>query len=207
MKNHIASAIVAVVFILWLSAPAAMGRAFTLSDADLMSLDWHLVRDAYDDPNLLPRVLDKRDVDCPGVEFDIHFPKNVKDNSLTREITYVSCNYGGDGTLTGIDVNDYKIFALKFTLVAVDGNSSPDTGGLLSVGALINKGYSWGFAPQVISFMQEHKTSAISSTSTDADKISIIGIAVYKTDPIGWNPLGNVVTIKVEADPNAEILP
>ena len=198
--------IMAAGFILWASVPAAMGRSFTHSDADLMSLDWYLNFSANDDPNL-PKVLDKRDVAGPGVEFDIYFPRNVKDKHQTRGISYVSCTYGGQGTLTGVDVNDYKMFALKFTLVAVDGNSSPDTGGLLNVGALINGGDKWGYSPEVISFMQDHKTSAISSTSTDADKISIIGITVYKVSPIGWNPEGNVVTIKVEADPNSEILP
>jgi hypothetical protein len=201
MKNHATLTIVAAVSILLLPASDAMGRSFTLSDADLMSLDWSGHR-TTDDPNL-PKVLGKRDVAGPGVEFDIYFPKNVKDNPSTRSIVYVSSNRGGEGTLAGVDVNDYKIFALKFTLVAVDGNSSPDTGGLLNVGALINDGH----APKVLSFMQDHKTSAISSTSTDADKISIIGISVYKLSPIGWNPLGNTVTIKVEADPNSEILP
>jgi hypothetical protein len=188
-------------------AEKTVRKAFTLSDADLMSLDWYLDYCAPDDPNAA-RITAKRDVAGPGVEFDVHFPGKNKSNCRSRLVEYVSCDRGGESTLVGIDVNDYKMFALKFTLVAVDGNSSPDAGGLLGVGALINGRHSGPiYSTNIISFMQEHETSVVSSIPVYIEKISVIGIAVYQADTMGWNPAGTTVTVQVEAAPNAEIPP
>jgi hypothetical protein len=179
-----------------------MGRSFTLSDADLMSLDWYLDSRVPDDPNAA-RIISKRDVPGPGVEFDIYFPKDNKAAPHTYSLYYVSCKQGGEGTLTGIDVNDYDAFALKFALVAVDGK--PKGGGSLVVGALINTDYSYAYRPEVIGFTESEKTMVVSSTSTNADKISIIGFTVRKFTRDDWNPMGTTVTLRIEPAPNAEI--
>lgn len=183
-------------------AEKAAEKVFTLSDADLMSLDCYADRN---DPNYNAAVVDKRDIPGPGVEFDIHFPDNSEQHASVR---YVSSKYCGEGELVGIDVNDYDAFSLKFTIVSVDGNSSPDSGGLLIVGALIsNRHNSMTYSTNVISLMRDHKTSVVSSTPVDIDKISVIGVAIYEMDPIGWNPEGTTVTLRIEAAPRAEVLP
>ncbi len=209
-KQVVTTIVVAAICVLWLSASEVMGwsyTSFTLSDADLMSLDWYLDYCAPDDSNAA-RIVAKRDIPVPGVEFDVHFAKKNKTNCRSRMVEYVSCDRGGESALAGIDVNDYKMFALKFTLVAVDGNSSPDSGGLLIVGALIsNRHNSMTYSTNVISLMRDHKTSVVSSTPVDIDKISVIGVAIYEMDPIGWNPEGTTVTLRIEAAPRAEVLP
>jgi hypothetical protein len=205
-KQIVSTVVVAAICVLWLSASAVMGRSFTLSDTDLMSLDWYEDSRAPDDPNVA-RIVAKRDVSGTGVEFDIYFPKGRKDSPNTYSVYYVSCKRGGEGTLVGIDVNDYDAFALKFSLVAVDGNSSPGVGGSLVVGAIIDSGYTWAYSLEIISFAEDEKSIVISSTTTDADKISIIGFTIRKLSPQGWNPAGTTVTVRVEAAPGAEILP
>lgn len=176
---------------------SAITRSFTLSDEDLMALDWHF------DRNSSAAVIQKTDVPGPGVEFTIHFPDITSKN---HSITYVSCKNGGEGSLTGIDVNDYDAFALKFTLLSVNDSNALGAGGSLVVGALIDMGYSWGYRPEVIS-LQPQRNTAVSLTATDANHISIIGFTAHFFEPQGWDPNGSTVKLLIEAAPNAEILP
>lgn len=192
-----------VVCYLWCAVPSVMGRSFTLSDDDLMSLDSY-VNNADPNSPSVPKIVSKRDVPGPGVEFDIYFPK---DNKKNNSVGYVSCKYRGAGTLVDVNIQDYNSFALKFTLVSVDGNSTPNTGGLLVVGALVNTGYSWAYRPEVIGFVQDESATAVSITETDADKISIIGFEIHKLTPNGWNPEGTTITVRIEPAPDAEIPP
>jgi len=196
MKSILFSTALTGVCILLSSAYPAAAGTFTLSDTDLMSLDVYPNSNPKIDPNA-PRIVAKRDIPGPGVEFDIYFPPDNKHNNV---LTYVSCSDRGKGTLAGIDVNDFDAFALKFTLVAVDGKSDADAGGMLVVGALVSGGYR----PECISFAKSDE--AISITADNAKKISLIGFEVHKLTPDGWNPQGNTVTIRVEAAPNAEML-
>jgi hypothetical protein len=175
----------------------AITRSFTLSDEDLMLLDWHF--GSYSSST----VINKTDVPGPGVEFTIRFPDNTSKN---YSITYVSCKSGSDGLLTGIDINDFDAFALKFTLLSVNDSNAPDAGGSLVVGALINMGYSWGYRPEVIS-LQPQRNTAVSLTATDANNISIIGFTAHFFEPQGWDPNGSTVKLLVEPAPNAEVLP
>ena len=175
----------------------AIANSFTLSDSDLMLLDWHL--DRYSSAE----VIQKTDVPGPGVEFTIRFPDNTSKN---RIVTYVSCKYGSDGSLAGIDINDFDAFALKFTLLSVNDSNSADAGGSLLVGALIDSGYSWAFRPEVIN-LQPQRNTAVSLTTTDANEISTIGFTAYFAEPNGWDPNGSTVKLLIEAAPNAEILP
>ena len=175
----------------------AMAESFTLSDDDLMLLDYHFYRYS------MSEVINKTDVEGPGVEFEIYFPDNTRKNN---SITYVSCKNGGEGSLTGIDISAYDAFALKFTLVSVNDSNSPDAGGTLLVGALINSGYTHAFRPEVINLLPQRNT-AVSSTTTDANNISIIGFTAYFLEPDGWDPNGSTVRLLIEPAPNAELLP
>lgn len=190
-----------VVFVLGLSAAPVMGLNVTLSDAGLMALDWYL-------PSNLNSVIGRRDVPGPGVEFDLRFPSI---ESGEYGVSYVSCKYGGTGALVGIDISMYNKYELKFTLVSVDGVSTPGTGGVLGVGALINLGTTWGFYPRGIDLLPStsYGRSAISSTSIDADRTSIIGFIAYIPPSMeaGWNPSGTTVTLLVEPSPGAVTIP
>ena len=161
-----------------------------------MLLDTYKSGDPENDPNA-PKIIAKRDIPGPGVEFDIYFPP---DNMRNNGIEYVSCVDRGQQKLNGIDVNDFDAFALKFTLIAVDGKSQINAGGMLVVGAFINGAYR----PECISFAKGDEV--ISTTGKFSKKISIIGFDVHKSTPEGWNPQGNIVTIRVEAAPNAQAL-
>lgn len=185
-----------------LSTTTAKASNFTLSDSGLMSLDWYLPW------GLQGAIVDQRDIPEPGIEFDIHYPSI---ESPYPAVYYVSWKDGGAGSLVGFDISMYNNFELKFTLVSIDGVSAPDTGGTLTVGALINFGSTHGFQPKGIDFLSNtsYGTTAISSTSTDADQISIIGFTAYipSSWKAGWNPSGTTVTLLVEPAPGAVAIP
>jgi hypothetical protein len=196
LKNTIwATTFVGIVFL-----SSAIGedvkRMFTLSDDELMSIDVYQNSDPNNDPNA-PFITAKRDISGPGVEFDIYFPPDNRHNNVME---YVSCKNRGKGTLVDIDVNDFDAFALRFTLIAVDGKSDINAGGLLGVGALVDGAYR----PECISFAKGDEV--ISITRNHVKKTSVIGFEVSKAIPDGWNPKGNTVTIRVEAAPKAEML-
>jgi len=148
-------------------------------------------------------VISKTDVAGPGVEFEIYLPDT---NGLGDSIYYVSCKNGGEGSLTGINISDYEAFSLKITLVSVNGSDSPDAGGSLVVGALINNSRSYAYHPEVVS-LKPQRNSAISTTKTDANDTSIIGFTAHFLTPKGWDPNGSTIRLLVEAAPNAELLP
>jgi hypothetical protein len=192
MKNVI------LILILVLFSTLAIAKNFTLSDNDLMLLDWHL------NHHHAAEVISKTDVEGPGVEFEIYFPDT---NGPGRSIEYVSYKYNGEGSLTGINISAYDAFSLKFTLVSVNGSNSPKTGGYLVVGALLDMGQSYGFRPEDVS-LKPQRNSAISTTKTkDSNDISIIGFTAYLFKSEGWDPNGSTIKLLVEAAPNAEILP
>jgi len=198
VKNTIVTAVFVGMFFLSSAMCQDVKRVFTLSDEDLMSLDVYQNSDPNNDPNA-PRIVGQRDIAGPGVEFDIYFPPDNKRKD-NYELSYVSCNNSGEGTLVDIDVNDFDAFALKFTLIAIDGKNDPNAGGTLTVGALVDGAYR----PECISFSEGDEV--ISITGNNAKKTSVIGFHMHKLSPDGWNSQGNTVTIRVEAAPNSEML-
>jgi len=88
----------------------------TLSSDQLLTLDW-----GWRSPSR-PRVLSRRAAGNSGVIFDIRFPSNGPGH---RSIDYVSSGSGGQMALVGLDVGAYETFALKFTLVSIDGADGP----------------------------------------------------------------------------------
>jgi len=191
MKNAI------LILTLVLFSTLAIAKNFTLSDDDLMLLDWHL----HDYSTA--EVISKTDVEGSGVEFEIRFPDT---NGPGRSIGYVSSTKGGEGLLTGIDISEYDAFSLKFTLVSVNDSNSPDAAGPLAIGALISIPRSWAYHPERVS-LKPQRNGVISTTTTDANDISVIGFTAYLFTPVGWDPNGSTIKLLVEAAPNAEILP
>ena len=90
-------------------------------------------------------IVDKRDVPGAGVEFDIYFP-GIKpgENNFECVITKMA---DPNNPLFASNLQMYDAFALKFTLLAVDGDRSPNHKGRLVVGAYVNAGYR----PEVVS--------------------------------------------------------
>jgi hypothetical protein len=187
-----------IILTLALFSTLAIAKDFTLSDDDLMLLDRHFYHFSTSE------VISKTDVEGPGVEFEIYLPDT---NGPGDSIDYVSCTNGGEGSLTGIDISEYDAFSLKFTLVSVNDSNSTEAGGYLVVGAFINIGRSYGYRPERVS-LRPQRNSAISTTKTDdANDISIIGFTAHLASPKGWDPNGSTIKLRVEAAPNAEILP
>ncbi|UCG15862.1 MAG: hypothetical protein JSV19_11265 [Phycisphaerales bacterium] len=170
----------------------------TLSDAAILLLDYDM-HDQFQ-PNLTATIVDTRDIPGPGVEFDIQF------FGLDYEDTqfwHLSSEYGGSGALVGLDLSPYGNFQLRFTLVAVDGDSSPGSGGDLAVGAVVGDHDSLSFHPEGLSLGGSYGTTAVSSISTSygGPPVSHIGfIAYYRPGVgwVGWSPDGNLVTLRVE---------
>jgi len=182
--------------LLELMTPKASAIKLTLSDEGLIALDEYSRRI----PGLKATILEKRDIEGSGVEFDIYFPSNkYPDNS----IYYFFSKHKLKEVFEGIDVASYDAFELKFTLISVDGNDSPDSGGALIVGAHVNGAYR----PEAISLSESKSRSSISTTRIDTDRISNVGFTAHMLTPRGWDPNGTAVTLLIEPVLNAVSMP
>ncbi len=167
------------------------GRILTLSEEQLLFLDWHI---AYRSG---AHVTEKRIVPGPAVEFDIYFPSNSPDS---RSLDIVSSGEGGRGNLVGADIRDYEIFALKLTLVSVNGQSEPDMKQRIVAGAVIgptDKGRLCTYEPVILGLADTEKT-VIAKTPVSADKIYQIGFHVHMQNPQDWDQSGSIIRLRVE---------
>jgi hypothetical protein len=167
------------------------GHFLTLSEDQLLFLDWHL---AYSGG---AHVKDKRIVPGPGVEFDIYFPSNSPDS---RSLDIVSSGEGGRGNLVGADVRGYETYALKLTLVSVNGQSEPDMKQRIVAGAVIgptDRGQLRTCEPVTLGMAHSEKT-VIAKTSVSSDKIYQIGFHVHMQNPEDWDQSGSIMRLRVE---------
>jgi hypothetical protein len=175
-------------------------RTLTLSAEQLVFLDWcgKLQTGA--------KVIDKRLVAGPGVEFDIYFPSNGPSH---RSIKYVSSGEGGRGALVGVDIHEYKAFSLKFTLVSIDEAAGPDITQEMVVGAVIGPtatGQHYDYEPVTLSFVSQ-QTSGVSTMPVQMGRIRQIGIYVQMLNPENWNRSGTLVRLRVEPVDDAVEVP
>ncbi|MFA6185836.1 MAG: PEP-CTERM sorting domain-containing protein [Phycisphaerae bacterium] len=187
---------------------AASGATFTLSDSALMSLD-------YKYPGTPTTVVSVTDAAGPGVRFDILYPdpRNAHGENPTLYLT--SSIYGGNGSLTGIDISSFDAFALKFTLISAEGVSSTNAAGPIIVGAMINQsGSAYAYHPEVIAINSSYDPmSATSVTPTEASQINLVGFVCnipywwYDDSPSPWDSAGARISILVESAPNAVSVP
>ena len=174
-------------------------RILTLSEQQLISLDWH-------SPNRTrAHVKGKRVVVAgPGVEFDIYFPSNSPRN---RSLNFVSSGQGGAGTLVGADIRGYEAFALKLTLVSINGQSEPQLKQKLMAGAVIGptgKRQLRTYEPVTLGLAASEKT-VIAKTPVSTDKIYQIGFHVHMLNPQDWDPSGSMVKLRVEPVENGKV--
>ena len=168
--------------------PKACALKLTLSDEGLMGLSEY----SKYNPTLKSTVLEKRDVDGPGVEFDIYFPGNKSPN---HSVYYVFSQEKLKEVFQGIDLASCDAFELKFTLISVEGNDSPDSGGGLVVGALKNGAYR----PEVISLSKNHPKTAVSTTGMNGGSLSRVGFTAHFLTPKGWSPNGTTLTLLIQS--------
>ena len=163
----------------------------TLSEQQLLLLDWNVAysQGAY--------VKDKRIVPGQGVEFDIYFPSNSPDS---RSLDFVSSGEGGRGSLVGAVIDGCEAFALKLTLVSINGESDPDMKQKLVAGAVIgptSKGQLSTYEPVILSLSPSEKT-VIAETSVSTEKIYQIGFHVHMQNPEEWDSSASIVRLIVE---------
>jgi len=179
-----------------LTAGKASAMNLTLSDEGLMSLDEYSRRN----PDLKATILERTDVEGPGVEFEIYFPSNKHpDNS----IYYCFSEDKLKEMLEGIDVGSYDAFELKFTMIPADGSDPPDSGGSLVVGAYIGGAYR----PETISLGKHRSASAVSTTRINQDRIALVGFTAHTLTSRGWDENGTTVTLLIEPCPGATAIP
>ncbi|MDT8301845.1 MAG: Ig domain-containing protein [Sedimentisphaerales bacterium] len=168
-----------------------VSRFLTLSQEQLLLLDWRI---GYKGGAHLK---DKRIVPGAGVEFDIYFPSNSPDS---RSLDIVSSGKGGRGDLVGADVQGYDTYALKLTLVSVNGQSEPDMKQRVVAGAVIgptDRGQLRTYEPFTLSMAASEKT-VIAKTSVSSDKIYQIGFHVHMQNPEDWDQSGSIMRLRVE---------
>ena len=176
-------------------------RTLTLSQQQLVSLDWH-------GPRLSggAQVTQKRIVPGTGVEFDIHFPSNQPSDS---SVNYTSSGQGGLGTMVGIDIRGYETFELSFTLVSINGKKTPDIKEELVVGALIgltNTSFIRDHKPVTLSLLSS-ENSKMARAPVGTDYIHQIGFHVHLVNPGQWDPEGSRVVIRIEPAEDAGTVP
>ena len=170
----------------------------TLSSSQLLFLDWDGPYASH------AKVINKRPVGDSATEFDIRFPGNKPGNTT---IDVISSGAGGRGRLIGYDVGAYKSFALKFTLVSINGEAGSDTTLTLTVGALIGptiEGKVYTYTPVTLGGAAG-QTTAISETPMGRRSLYHIGIHAHMVEPENWDPAGSTVTIRVEPVKNGTI--
>ncbi len=147
-------------------------RVLTLSAQQLVLLDWHT-------SNLTgARVQGNRAAAGPGVEFDIYFPSNRPGSC---SLSFVSTGAGGRGSLVGTDVRGYDAFALKLTLVSINGQTNPKAKQKLVAGAVIGptpEGRLTGYEPVTLSLAASEKT-VTAKTPVSTDGIYEIGFHIH----------------------------
>ncbi len=175
-------------------------RILTLSQEQLVFLDWHSPHRRG------TQVEAKRIVAGAGVEFDIYFPPNILGGS---PLNFVSSGEGARGLLTGADIRGYESFALKFTLISINGESQADMKQKLAVGAVIGPnatGQLSSYEPFTVG-MGDEERSVTAKTPVHTNKIYQIGFHVEKLNPQEWNPAGSIVTVLVEPAEEAGPVP
>jgi len=179
---------------------AASTTVATLSSEQLLTLDR-----GWRSPSR-PRVLNQRVAGDSGVIFDIRFPSNKPGH---QAITYVSSGSGGRMALVGVDVRAYETFALKFTLVSIDGAVGQKLAQELVVGAVIGpttEGKVSGYEPVTLTLAPERMTGR-AETRLGTQNVREIGIHAHMANPKAWSPEGCTVTLRVEPADGATALP
>ena len=175
-------------------------RILTLSEQQLVSLDWH-------SPNRPgARVKGKRIVAGSAVEFDIYFPSNSPGSC---SLNFVSSGEGGISSLVGADIRGYEAFALKLTLISINGQSEPELKQELVAGAMIGPtttGQLCTYEPVTLGLAASEKT-VIAKTPVLIDKIYQIGFHVHMLNPQDWDQSGSMVKLRVEPVEDGEAVP
>ena len=167
------------------------GRVLTLSEQQLVLLDWHSSNHRG------ARVKSKKAVAGPGVEFDIYFPSNRPGSC---SLSFVSTGTGGKGSLVGTNIRGYDAFALKLTLVSINGQTQPETKQKLVAGAVIGptpEGRLTGYEPVTLSLAASEQT-VTAKTRISTDKIYEIGFHIHALDYPDWDQSGSRIVLRVE---------
>ncbi len=168
-----------------------VGRILTLAEQQLVLLDWHRSNRGG------AHVQGKRPVGGPGVEFGAYFPSNSPGSC---SLSLVSSGAGGRGSLVGTDVRGYDTFALKFTLVSINGQNDPASKQRLVVGAVIGptaEGRLTGYEPVTLSLADSEKI-VTAQTPVSTDEIYEIGFHIHALDYDDWAPSGSRIVFQVE---------
>lgn len=197
-------------FLLALCPFAAHGTEFTLSDEALLSLDYQYEEWYYGQKDT--SIFNIVDVPGPGVQFDFLYPDPQNNDDKSPRLYLTSSIYGGNGSLTGIDISTFDAFTLKFTVLSAQGVSTPAAVGPLVVGALINRSDAvFAYSPEVIAI--NDPVSATSITTTDANQIDLVGFVcniphwLYdESSPSPWDPDGATISLLVEPAPGAVLI-
>ena len=206
MVTKTALQIVVGLMVVFLSVPPVGGASFTLSDAALMSLDWNQ-QDYYGGP-IRSRILERRDIPGPGVEFDIFFAGNTGNNGL---FFADSSSKGGSGALIGQNISAYNSYDQVFTLLSVNGQPTTNEGDYIAVGAEISLLNSTsGYRPYGLDLRSgtSYPNQVLAQTNSNDTQIRLVGFTVYLLPFTNnhWSPSGTTLTLLVAPAPGTDPL-
>lgn len=165
-------------------------RVMTLSQEQLLALDWHSPHQRG------ARVMNKRPVGT-SVEFDIDFPSNSPGDT---SLDFLSTGEGGRGALVGGDISGFEAFALRLTLLSINGHSEPEMKQKLVAGAVIGPtaaGLVRTYEPVTLSMAPSEK-KVTARTPSRVDNIRTIGFHIHVPDPQDWDRTGSKVILRIE---------
>lgn len=178
-------------------ATSLPGRTLTLEPRQLMQLDFSSLNRRG------ARVENRRVVSGPGVEFEIYFPDNSPGSC---SLSFVSSGTGGRGTLVGADIRAYEAFALKLTLVSINGRSDRKMKQKLVAGAVIGPtatGRLTSYEPVALSLLPSERT-VTAVTVAAAEEVYEIGFHLHAENCEDWDANGSRIVLKVEAAEGGE---
>jgi len=149
------------------------------------------------------RVEGRRPESGSGVVFEIYFPSNSPGSC---SLSFVSSGTGGRGDLVGADIRAYEAFALKLTLVSINGRSDPRAKQKLVAGAVIGPtatGRLTSYEPVTLSLAVSERT-VTAMTPVSAEEVYEIGFHVHVENHQEWDAAGSRVVLKVEPAEGAE---
>jgi predicted outer membrane repeat protein len=206
-RAYLIMAITAVMATLVLTG-VCVAEDFTLSDNALMTMLNQTNKHVWAKSSIVER----RDRPGPGVEFDIYFP-GTKPGEYGFEC--VSTKDEPNNPLFATDLRVFDAFALKFTLLAINGDPSPTHTGELAVGAYINGSYRpervtlntrVPLVSRTNTLISEPNTT-VSQTRIGSADVYSMGITMHMLSPEEWDPNGTTITLLIEPAPGAVVIP
>jgi hypothetical protein len=170
---------------------AIIGKTLTLSQRGILALDY---KAGWRSTTILKAIPSGN-----GVEYTIWFSDSI------AYVYLESAARGGKGSLVGLPLSTADSFALQFTLLS----STPGPDASVYAGSLVNSQKNPNSAASdSVQLGGRRVSTAVSSTSTDASRTSVLGflVGIWLEPRDSWPASGGLIRLLVEPAPGATVV-